>query len=153
MGARGRPLMYSKVLSSGAIRPARAPPSIDMLQMVMRPSMESARIASPAYSMTWPVPPAVPISPMMARMMSLAVTPSFSAPSTRTRMFLAFFWISVWVASTCSTSLVPMPCASAPKAPWVEVCESPQTMVVPGSVKPCSGPTTCTMPWRRSRSW
>ena len=25
--------------------------------------------------MTWPVPPAVPISPMMARMMSLAVTP------------------------------------------------------------------------------
>ncbi len=32
-------------------------------------------MASPAYSMTWPVPPAVPISPMMARMMSLAVTP------------------------------------------------------------------------------
>ena len=33
-----------------------------------------------------------------------------------------------------------MPCASAPKAPWVEVWLSPQTMVVPGSVKPCSGP-------------
>ena len=76
-----------------------------------------------------------------------------SAPSTRTRMFFAFCWISVWVASTCSTSLVPMPWASAPKAPWVEVWLSPQTMVVPGSVKPCSGPTTCTMPWRRSRSW
>ena len=42
--------------------------------------------------------------------------------------------------------------ASAPKAPWVEVWLSPQTMVVPGSVKPCSGPITCTMPWRRSRS-
>ena len=41
----------------------------------MRPSTDSERIASPAYSMTWPVPPAVPISPMMARMMSLAVTP------------------------------------------------------------------------------
>ena len=27
----------------------------------------SARIASPAYSMTWPVPPAVPILPMIAR--------------------------------------------------------------------------------------
>ena len=54
-----------------------------MLQTVMRPSIDSARIASPAYSMTWPVPPAVPISPMMARMMSLAVTPSGSAPSTR----------------------------------------------------------------------
>ena len=33
-----------------------------------------------------------------------------------------------------------MPCASAPKAPCVEVWLSPQTMVVPGSVKPCSGP-------------
>jgi hypothetical protein len=41
----------------------------------MRPSIESARMASPAYSMTEPVPPAVPISPMMASVMSLAVTP------------------------------------------------------------------------------
>ena len=114
--------------------------------------MESARIASPAYSMTWPVPPAVPISPMMARMMSLAVTPGGSAPSTVTRMFLAFFWISVWVASTCSTSEVPMPWASAPKAPCVEVWMSPQTMVVPGSVKPCSGPMMWTMPCRTSSS-
>ncbi len=63
-------------------------------------------------------------------------------------MFLAFCWISVWVASTCSTSDVPIPCASAPNAPCVEVWLSPQTMVVPGSVKPCSGPTTWTMPWR-----
>ena len=123
-----------------------------MLQTVMRPSIDSARIASPAYSITWPVPPAVPIWPMMARMMSLAVTPSASLPSTTTRMFLAFVWISVCVASTCSTSEVPMPCASAPKAPWVEVWLSPQTIVVPGSVKPCSGPMMWTMPWRRSNS-
>ena len=147
-GAFGRPLIYSKVVSSGAIRPARAPPSIDMLQTVMRPSIERPRIASPAYSMTWPVPPAVPISPMMARMMSLAPTPGGGLPSTVIRMFLAFFWISVWVASTCSTSEVPMPWASAPKAPWVEVWLSPQTMVMPGSVKPCSGPMMWTMPWR-----
>ena len=80
-----------------------------MLHTVMRPSIESARIASPAYSMVWPVPPAVPISPMIARMMSFAVTPGGNAPSTVTRMFLLFFWISVWVASTCSTSEVPMP--------------------------------------------
>ena len=45
-----------------------------------------------------------------------------------------------------------MPCASAPNAPCVEVWLSPQTIVVPGSVKPCSGPTTWTMPWRLSRS-
>ena len=75
-----------------------------------------------------------------------------SWPSTRTSMFFAFFWISVWVASTCSTSDVPMPCASAPKAPCVEVWLSPQTMVMPGRVKPCSGPTMWTMPWRTSFS-
>ena len=55
---------------------------------------------------------------------------------------------SVWVASTCSTSLVPMPNASAPNAPWVAVCESPQTIVMPGWVMPSSGPMTWTMPWR-----
>ena len=43
-----------------------------------------------------------------------------------------------------------MPKASAPKAPWVEVWLSPQTMVVPGRVQPCSGPMICTMPWRIS---
>ena len=132
--------------------PARAPASIDMLQTVIRPSIESARIASPVYSMTWPVPPAMPISPMIARMMSFAVTPGGSLPSTVARMFFDFFWISVCVASTCSTSDVPMPCASAPNAPCVAVWLSPHTMVVPGSVKPCSGPMMCTMPWRGSRS-
>jgi len=89
---------------------------------------------------------------MMARMMSLAVTPSGNVPSTVTRMFLAFFCSSVCVARTCSTSDVPMPCASAPKAPCVEVWLSPQTMVMPGRVKPCSGPITWTMPCRLSNS-
>ena len=36
-------------------------------------------------------------------------------------MVLNGFSGSVWVASTCSTSLVPMPNASAPNAPCVEV--------------------------------
>ena len=56
-------------------------------------------------------------------------------------------WGRVWVARTCSTSLVPMPNAMAPKAPWVEVWLSPHTMVMPGWVHPCSGPITWTMPW------
>ena len=137
-------------MSSGAISPARAPPSIAMLQTVIRPSIDSARIASPQYSMTWPLPPAVPVSPMIDRVMSLAVTPSGRLPVTSTFMFFAFRWISVWVASTCSTSEVPMPCASAPKAPWVAVWLSPQTMVMPGWVSPCSGPMMWTMPWRTS---
>ena len=66
-------------------------------------------------------------------------------------MFLAFFASSVCVAITCSTSLVPMPCASAPNAPCVLVWLSPQTTVMPGSVAPFSGPITCTMPWRLSQ--
>ena len=85
--------------------------------------------------------------PMMASATSLAVTPGASSPSTVTAMVLGRTWGSVWVASTCSTSLVPMPKASAPKAPWVEVWLSPHTMVMPGWVQPCSGPMTWTMPW------
>ena len=61
-------------------------------------------------------------------------------------MFFIFFATSVWVASTCSTSEVPMPKARHANAPWVLVCESPQTTVMPGRVAPCSGPITWTMP-------
>ena len=80
-----------------------------MLHTVMRPSIDRARIAEPRYSITWPIPPPVPISPMMARMMSFAVTFGGSLPSTTARMFFDFDWINVCVASTCSTSEVPMP--------------------------------------------
>ena len=43
-------LTYSIVVSSTAIIPARAPASIDMLQTVMRPSIDRARIALPPNS-------------------------------------------------------------------------------------------------------
>ena len=147
LGAYGRPAMYSKVVSSGATMPARAPPSIDMLQMVIRCSMDSARMAGPRYSNTCPVPPPTPILASRARITSLAVTPATRRPSTRTSKVLGRRWSRVWVASTCSTSLVPMPKARAPNAPWVEVWESPQTIVMPGWVSPSSGPMTWTMPW------
>ena len=55
-------------------------------------------------------------------------------------------------ASTISTSLVPMPNATAPSAPWVEVWLSPHTMVCPGRVRPDSGPITCMIPLRGSHS-
>ncbi len=113
--------------------------------------MLMARTAEPANSRAQPVPPAVPIRPMMCRIRSLAPTPLGNAPSQRMRKFLARFWTRVWVARTCSTSLVPMPKARAPKAPWVLVWLSPQTRVAPGRVKPCSGPMMWTMPWRGSR--
>ena len=40
------------------------------------------------------------------------------------------------MARTISTSLVPIPKASAPNAPWVAVWLSPQTIVMPGWVRP-----------------
>ena len=79
-----RMLAALEVLERGVVRaimPALAPASIDMLQTVIRPSIDSARIADPRYSMTWPMPPPVPISPRIARMMSLAVEP----PAARRR--------------------------------------------------------------------
>src|SRR5579859_3199757 len=145
-GTNGRPSRYLNVVSSGATIPARAPPSIVILQTVMRPSMESSRMACPPYSATWPVPPPMPIFPMMARMMSFAVTPFGRFPCTRMCIVLDFDCTRHCVASTCSTSLVPMPKASVPKAPCVEVWLSPQTIVLPGCVMPSSGPMTCTMP-------
>ncbi len=78
----------------------------------------------------------MPILAITARMMSFAVTPGFSVPSTLIAIVLNGLSGSVWVAMTCSTSLVPMPNAIAPNAPWVEVCESPQTTVMPGIVRP-----------------
>ena len=50
----------------------------------------------------------------------------------------------VCVASTCSTSVVPIPKANAPNAPWVEVWLSPQTIVIPGSVNLDQSPNTIT---------
>ncbi len=137
------------MLSSGATMPARAPPSMVMLQMVMRASMESARMASPAYSMTWSVPPEMPILPMSARTMSLDGDAARALAGKDDVHGLRCGCSRHCVARTCSTSLVPMPKASAPKAPCVEVWLSPQTMVRPGCVMPSSGPMMCTMPWLR----
>src|ERR1035441_1390500 len=79
---------------------------------------------------------------------SFAVTPSGSLPFTWISIDFALFCGRHCVARTCSTSDVPIPNASDPKAPWVEVWLSPQTIVMPGRVMPSSGPMTCTMPWR-----
>ncbi len=85
--------------------PARPPPSIVMLQMVMRPSIESRSMTGPANSITCPVPPDTPIWPIVARIRSLAVTPGgSSSPSNAMRIDFGLFCASVWVASTCSTS-------------------------------------------------
>ena len=107
-------------MSSGATMPARAPASIDMLQIVIRPSIESERIADPRYSTMWPTPPFVPMRAMIPRITSFAATPAGSSPSTVTAIVFGFVCGSVCVARTCSTSDVPMPNASAPNAPCVD---------------------------------
>ena len=103
-------------------------------------------MASPQNSTTWPVPPAMVVLPIMARIISFAVMPGATLPRTSIFIFFARACFKVWVANTCSTSDVPIPNAKAPNAPWVAVWESPQTIVMPGKVKPCSGPMTCTIP-------
>ena len=60
--------------------PARPPPSIVMLQTVIRCSIENPRITSPAYSTAWPAAPLVPIWPIVPRIRSFAVTNGASAP-------------------------------------------------------------------------
>ena len=123
---------------------------MDTLQTVIRSSMDMPRMTGPAYSMACPTAPAAPILAMTARMTSLAATPKGRAPFTVIRITLGFLCQRHCVASTCSTSVEPMPKASAPKAPWVAVWESPHTRTIPGWVSPCSGPMTCTIPWRTS---
>ena len=44
------------------------------------------------------------------------------------------------MASTCSTSLDPMPKPRAPRAPWVAVCESPHTSREAGLGQALLGP-------------
>jgi hypothetical protein len=142
LGAYGRPSTYANVVSSGAIMPALAPASIDMLQIVIRPSIDRLSITEPRYSTIEPMPPPVPILPIIARMTSFAVAPFWSVPLTVIAIVFGLFCGSACVASTCSTSLVPMPNASAPNAPCVDVWLSPQTIVMPGWVSPSSGPIT-----------
>ena len=126
--------------------PPRAPHSMLMLQTVIRSSIDKARIASPANSMKWPVPPEAEIRDMTYRTMSLAVTPGPRRPSTVMRIVLGLGCRIHCEAKTISTSDVPMPKATAPKAPCVDVWLSPQTIVIPGCVMPSSGPTICTTP-------
>ena len=83
---------------------------------------------------------------MMARITSFAYTPRASAPSTRTWRSFGLAMARHCVASTSRTCVVPMPKAMAPTAPWVEVWLSPQAMVIPGWLRPSSGPITWTMP-------
>ena len=146
VGAYFLPIIYLYVFLSGAIRPPLAPISILILQTVILPSILIFSNTSPAYSTKWPVPPAVPTFDIIYKITSFGVTFAARVPFMVILICLGLFCSKVWVARTISTSLVPMPKAIEPKAPWVAVWLSPHTIVIPGWVIPCSGPITCTIP-------
>ena len=83
---------------------------------------------------------------MISRMTSLAYTPRPSRPVTRIRRTFSGSIARHCDASTSRTCDVPMPNATAPNAPWVDVWLSPHAIVMPGCVSPSSGPMTWTMP-------
>ena len=118
----------------------------------MRPSIDSARIALPANSIAWPVPPAVPMRPMIAS------TTSFARHAARERPFdvhahVLHLAASPGTAWRARARLRRCRCRArgsrTRRACWCASRRTPPSC--PGSVAPCSGPMTCTMPWRLSR--
>ena len=83
---------------------------------------------------------------MISRMTSLAYTPRPRRPLTAMRRTLRGPIARHCDASTSRTCDVPMPKATAPNAPCVDVWLSPQAIVIPGCVNPSSGPITWTIP-------
>ena len=133
----GRPSRYAKVTSSGAIMPARAPASIDMLQIVMRPFDRKRldRLAGVLDRMTGGAGGADLADRAEDQVLRGDAEARLALVGDAHRLGLAPARRHC-VASTCSTSDVPTGIASAPSAPWVEVCESPQAIVMPGLREP-----------------
>jgi hypothetical protein len=102
-------------VSSGATRPLLAPASIDMLHTVMRASIESARMAAPAYSIVKPVPPKAPIFAMRPAPSPSSARPRPSAPSMVTRIVLRLPLPERLRGEHVRDFEAPMPNASAPR--------------------------------------
>src|ERR1035437_89562 len=86
---------------------------------------------------------------MIPRMTSFAYTPGESVPVTSMRRTLSGSSARHCDARTSRTCDVSIPNASAPNAPCVDVWLSPPAIVMPGCVRPSSGPITCTIPCSR----
>ena len=152
VGARGTARQVGEGGSRrGATRPERAPASMAMLQSAMRPSMESAAIASPWNSRTCPVAPAGTDAGDEGQGQVLGAhaggpgASRFDQEGPALRLGQGLGWPGRapprW--SRCRRR--------APRRRrGVLVWLSPQTRVDPGRVKPSSGPMMCTMPCRGS---
>ena len=93
------------------------------------------------------MPPFTPRSAMMRMMRSFDVDARGQrARAPRSSLTFGRVRDRVCVARMSRICEVPTPKARLPSAPWVEVCESPQAMVMPGWVRPSSGPMMWTIP-------
>ena len=130
------------------MRPARAPPSMLMLQMVIRCSIVSARMASPRYSKTWPVPPPMPIRAISARMMSLALTPG-REPAVDPDLVGLRVALEQGLGGEDHLDLArPDPERERPERAVGARCASRRTRwSCPAGSGPSCGPMTWTMPW------
>ena len=110
-------LTQAKVVSSGAIMPARPPPRWSCCRRSSGPPSRGPRSTGPGTRHVADSP-ATP-SGRCAEHHVLGGDAEASSPSYGAHRWA---WLGQhWVASTCSTSLVPIPKASAPNAPWVAV--------------------------------
>ncbi len=133
-GARGLPSgMRTWSRPGRSCRRARRPRSTCCILSCAPPS-RARECPSRDIRSHGPCRPTRPRWPMIARIKSLAVTPAGSSPSTLIAKVFGLRCSRHCVANTWPTSVLPIPKARAPKAPWVLVWLSPQTMVMPGSV-------------------
>ena len=119
-------------MSSGGNRPVSAPASTAMFETARRSSTDSARAPSPTNSSTAFVAPPTPISPITARIRSFPVTNGCFSPVNSTRIVDGTACQNSPSARQAAMSVEPRPVPKAPSAPYVQVCESPPAITVPG---------------------
>ena len=125
-----------------------APASIDMLHTVIRPSIDSARIAEPRYSMTWPMPAAGADladdreDDVLGGDAGGQLAVDRRPPSTSGGSGAASGWRARARPRSCRCRRR----ARRTRRGWRCGCRRTRSSC-PGSVRPCSGPMTWTMPW------
>ena len=109
--------------------------------------MSRESMVGPLYSATRLDAPPSPIIPSTWSTRSFAKTPRWNFPVTLNLIDSGTVnEYSSPVARRFSPSVVPIPNASAPSAPCVQVCESVATAISPGSTNASSEAIVCSMP-------
>ena len=128
--------------------PVSDPASTAMFATARRSSTESASAPGPTNSSTAFVPPPTPISPMTARITSFPVTNAPVLPVSSTWIVSGTACQNDPSARHDAMSVEPSPVPNAPRAPYVQVCESPPAITAPGTIQPSSQSSVCSMPPR-----